>query len=177
MTKKLITSIAIVLMMTGGLASCESTSDDIERHNLISYNLLKMGAADPKLLIGEWVPIRFSYTVNGSRISNVATISEGRLIIPAAPTPIENKAADRWELRHVNSTWFVCSLSGNLINLEQKGSTFINVPNGHEEVQMVSALRNAHSFVVKDNELFIYFIGTRNRNLLIFKKQQNYEYN
>ena len=40
-----------------------------------------------------------------------------------------------------------------------------------EEKDIVSALVKAHTFVVKDDELIIYFTGMDGKNLLILKKR------
>ena len=127
------------------------------------------GDIDPALLIGEWDCVKFTYITGGNKIFNESNISKGILKIPYAPTPIEHNPEDRWKLDHSNSNWFVCSLDGNSINLEHKGSTLMS--GTPEEDNIVKALMNVYSFVIKDNELMLYFEGTEVKNLLILKKR------
>ena len=143
----------------------------VDIKDLIASNLLKTGTADTALLIGKWDVVKFAYTANGNEISDITAISKAMLTIPFAVTPVENNLEDRWRLYCVNSIWFVSSLSGNLIELAMRGSTFVNVPDDHEENYIVLALINAYSFVIIDDELIIYFTGIEGKNLLILKKQ------
>ena len=162
----------LLLILLGNFSSCEK-NEPKDGRDLISSNLLKTGSIESALLIGEWDCIKFAYTVDGNTILDVTTISNAILLIPVAPTPIEHEMEDRWHLSCVNSNYFICSLSGNLVELQLllKGSTYINVPDSHEENQILEALAKAYSFVIKDNELMIYFTGVENKNLLILKKK------
>ena len=125
---------------------------------------------DPALLIGEWDCVKFAYTEDGKTISDVAAISRGHLEIPFAPTPVENNPEDRWSFHHTyNTSYFICSISGNLIELKLDGYSFAAfLP---EELAIIFALENAYSFAVKDDELMIYFAKGDHWNLLILKKQ------
>ena len=127
------------------------------------------GDVDSALLIGEWDCVKFAYTTDGSKISNVSNISKGNLTIPYAPTPTEQNVEDRWRLNHTNSNLFICSLDGNLIELKLKGSTYAGSP--QEEQDICEALVNTYSFVIKGDELLFYFNGVKGKNLLILKKQ------
>ena len=40
----------------------------------------------------------------------------------------------------------------------------------HEEETLSTALMNAYSFVIKGDELIIYFTGAEDKNVLIFQK-------
>jgi len=149
----------------------------------ISFNLSENGKTDPDLLIGEWDAIAFAYTVDGKRISNRTAISKGRLKIPVAITVIDDDGKGLWELSVVNTSMYACSLSGNLIELTFCRSTYIYVPPLHIENDLTIALVTACSFVIKGNELIIYFtkvedkdllpncLVIENKNLLIFKKR------
>jgi len=61
-----------------------------------------------------------------------------------------------WHLSVCNSSTWICSLSDNLINLKCYGSTLKGCSNSAEN-DIAFALSNAYSFVVKGNELIIYF--------------------
>ena len=124
---------------------------------------------DPALLIGEWDCVKFAYTEDGKTISDVAAISKGHLEIPFAPTPVENNPEDRWCFEYKNAILFICSISGNLIELKLDGYTYAMPP--PEELAIAWALENAYSFAVKDDELMIYFAKGDHWNLLILKKQ------
>ena len=79
---------------------------------LISFNLSESGNIDPELLIGEWDCVKFAYTADGKKISNVVAISQGRLTIPNEPF-IENiedigSILNDWE-KDLNFRWhFSC---------------------------------------------------------------------
>jgi len=167
----------------------ETLSDE-----LISFNLSESGTIDTELLIGEWDCVKFAYTEDGKNISDVVNITNAYLDIPVAPTDTVCEVYDSetgmysqskvWVLHSTyNGGGWLCSLSGNLINLTFCGSTKIYVPNPHEERDMVWALDNAKSFVIKGNELMIYFTGdeddksftsiagNKRINLIILKKR------
>ena len=134
---------------------------------------------DTSLLIGEWDIVEFAHIASDNKISNVESLSRGRLVIPFAHTPIEHDTSNRWMLRYLNSYWFICSLNGNLIELKLCGSSYGGVL--PEERKMFHALINAYSFAIRGDHLFFYFIGEglegevyrkyNNCNLLILKKR------
>jgi len=142
-----------------------------ELYDQISFNLSKMGEIEPVQLNGVWDCVRFAYTADGNTISEVAAISKGELTIPAFFT---DKIEDTWRLSYVNDIWYTysfssSSLSDNLLTLNLAGSTIVGAPPEEDEIDM--ALENAYSFVIKGNELMIYFIGVENKNLLILEKR------
>ena len=136
----------------------------------ISINLLKSGEADTELLIGKWELVKFAYTADGKKISNVATVSGDSLSIPAE------------YLWYVSESTYTCSISGNLIELALS-STSIDVEPPHIKYDVMFALSCAYSFVIKGDELIIYFKRVEdekllssctvieNKNLIIFKKR------
>ena len=166
--------IAIILI---SLTSCKEETAKEETPETIAANLLKQGTADPELLLGEWELIKFAYTKDGNGISDREKILYGNpkkihptLNIPFAPTPIENEMGDRWCLNYYNSIWYICSLTDHLINLTPRGSTLVYAP---VENVTLSAFRNAYSFVIKGNELIIYFKKGERKNLLILEKKKS----
>ena len=126
-----------------------------------SENPPASGDIDSTLFIGEWDCIKFAYIADDKTISDVAVLSKGYFIIP--------NMEDKWTFVHTNEIFYEHSISGNLIKLTMRGSTFILPP--QEEIDICEALKNAYSFAIKDNELMIYFTGIENKNLLIFKKR------
>ena len=167
MAEMLCMTLLLLLTATG----CNKQEANINQDDLISSNLLKNGDIDSTSLVGEWKCIKFAYTTNGDAILDVASISTGNLTIPIASTPIENTLEDRWCLSHTNQNWYICSLSNNLIDLiiTLNGSTYV-MPS-LEEIDITFALENAYSFVIRDDELIIYFRGGENKNLLILKRK------
>ena len=166
----------------------------------ISFNLSENGKTDPKLLIGEWDAVAFAYTADGNKISNRTSISKGkgRLIIPNEPfikniediesimDDLEKDLNSRWHFSCVNWYGFFClSTSGNVIEIIQRGSTFIYPIPPNIEYDLTCALKATHSFVIKGNELIFYFpkiedddlfsyftvIEQNKTNLLILKKR------
>ena len=148
----------------------------------IAANLLKQGTANPEHLIGRWYFVKYAYTKDGNTISDrdavvmhsyPPIVPLPTLTIPFAPTPAENNLEDSWHFGYYNSIWYVCSLNNHLIKLTKRGFTLIKAPPNEAEID--SAFINAYSFVIKGNELIIYFKGENDKNLLIFKKQKELE--
>jgi hypothetical protein len=159
------------LLLTICLIGTACEKDSKKDHNLIASNLSKNGSSDLSLLVGNWDFVKFGYTSDGNKILDRTTISKAYLKIPAAPTSIENGMNKQWMLHSVNSIWYSCSISNNLIELTFCGSTYVQVAPLHEENEISFALENAYSFVIKGDGLIIYFIGIEDKNLLILKKQ------
>jgi len=140
----------------------------------ISFNLSENGKTDPDLLIGEWDATAFAYTADGKKVSNLATISD-------CPVRIVNTFLwheDDELLDHEFSVNFkICSYpysrSGNKIKyIRERSACFaINVPWTNVEMKVDNSLKNAYSFVIKGNELIIFFTEAKDNNLLIFKKR------
>jgi hypothetical protein len=171
--KFLLLAAGAFVVMTFAVIGCNNdngvVNNDNNQNDKISLNLSKNGEIEPTRLIGVWDCVKFAHTKDGNIISDIAVISKGELTIPVAPTPIEENVDDRWHLKHSNDNFYICSLSNNLINLTLKGSTFMMSP--PEEEELLLALANAYSFVIKGNELIIYFTGAENKNLLILEKR------
>jgi len=178
--------------------SCKSERDEEPGPQLsdeeITANLAKQGKCDPALLIGRWDSIRYAYTSDGNKIFyEVATTMGYCLVIPTVPTPSRPDSIPDWKQWWHPDLWylipgsqpaFCCSLSGNLIFIKNSSSTYAGY--GIEQNDLVFALVNSYSFVIKGNELIIYFTGKppeeeftkdytekfRNKNLLIFKRKK-----
>jgi len=153
--------------------SCQNEGDaklseqlSFEQIEQISINLSIGGEINPELLIGEWELIKFAFTADGKKISDVAAISSGILI----PTSIDDDGLAQWCLITANSTCFIYSLEGNRIKLKRKGVSFsyVYVIPPNEEYDLISALNNAYSFVIKDNELMIYFMKEKDKEILSY---------
>jgi len=164
----------------------------------ISINLSENGKSDPELLIGEWDAIKFAYTADGHKISDVVNITSAQLVIPVVPTDSECEVFDpkigsfkssvQWGLKSINGSGWLCSISRNSIKVTCCGYTKRGVPCPHEEWDIFTAFYNAYSFVINGNELMIYFTENKDRffgdaakrcsiagekkmNLIIFKKR------
>jgi len=189
-----VTMLFVVCSISWSCQSKNEVNDQPLSDELITLNLSENGKTDPSLLIGEWDAIKFAYTANGTKIFDIVKIKSASLEIPIVPTGTEcevydpetgmHKASEKWLLRSsINGGGWICSLSENLIKLTFCGSTKIYVPNPHEEWDLVWALNNAKSFVIKGNELMIFFTGDEENkgftsiagdkkiNLLILKKR------
>ena len=148
------------------LPLAEPVSDE-----MIASDLSENGETDPKLLIGEWDPIMFACTADGRKISNVAAIASNYAVTISDLTFIYNDNL-LGPLYFVNCVFFY-SRSDNLISyLEEKSLWYaVNMPVTDVERKIFKALSNAYSFVIKGNELIIFFTGVENNNLLILKKR------
>ena len=166
--------------MAGGFVSCKE-KESKDRHDLISSNLSKNGSIDPAFLIGEWELIKFSYTEDGKRISDVKTISRvSDVSLSYNIVKIRDDDPTQYIIdapSGVSGPWIFAnnylfySISGNLISFAKlSGSVWaIDIHMTDEGFDILNALTNAYSFVIKDNELIIYFTGIDNKNLLILK--------
>jgi len=98
-------------------------------------------------------------------------------------------ASETCKLRVINGSGWLCSLSGNSIKFSFCGQTKIGIPCPHEEWDIFKAFYKASSFVIKGNELMIFFTededgffgdvskrcsiaGEKKMNLIIFKKSK-----
>ena len=175
--KKLLFLLLVVCLIG---TACEKESKD--KHALISSNLSKKGSNDTKLLIGEWKLIKFAYTKNGENISDVKTISMVSAISLSYNT-IEIRDDD--PKQYISNApsglfgpWMVAnenlfySISGYLISYSSSSDNvfLIDIHVTDEGYDVLNALMNTYSFVIKDNELIVYFTGDKNKNLLILKK-------
>ena len=144
-------------------------SVDDNLNDLITFNLAKLGIADSELLIGKWSFVTYAYTEDGIVISEIPSKPKGLLQIKDTKV---NSFEKQWEFKYENTSYYECYLSGSLLKLPFRGSTLIYVPEEEEnEVNLTSAIRNVYSFVIKEDELLIYYIGIDDENILIFKKQ------
>jgi len=176
-----------------------SCQKDMLSDEQISENLLGSGgiggiegSIDPKLLIGEWEPVRFAFTADGKEIKNRENISItddwGRpyyLEINDFPYEYKERMMFRFplpvDLSDLFGYWYYLnlhlfySISDNLISYrpEINGyflASWVGADYNKEELNIIGALQNVHSFVIRNNELIIYFKGDENKNLLILKK-------
>jgi len=141
-------------------------SVDDNLNDLITSNLSRKGVADPVLLIGEWDFAKYAYTEDGNVVSEVSTISGGYLKIVA--TKLIN-ITDQWLFENANENFYDFSLSGNLVKLRFRRGTYAMPP--PEEVDIMTALKSAYSFVIIGDELLIYYTGKEDKNLLVLKKR------
>ena len=145
-------------------------SADDELNDLITSNLSKQGIADPERLIGKWDFITYAYSEDGITISDIPTeFKKGYLQVK------NNSMASSggwWDFNYVNTMTYGPSLSGNLIKLGFRATTLIytSPEDTEQEVNIANALRGAYSFVIKGDELIIYYTGASDKNLLILKK-------
>ena len=155
----------VLVLLTLGLSIFGCNKDkgkgDDELHDLILSNLLKNGAIDAALLRGDWDCIRFAYTTDGNTISDVTTLSTGFVSI--------QDVANLWLVYHTHEHHYDCLISSHLISLSLNGSTFVMLT--PEEMDITYSLENAYGFVMKADELMIYFTGVDSKNLLILKKK------
>ena len=152
--------------------SCQS-KNELYQDDIIEFNLSESGTIDRELLIGRWDCVNFAYTEDGKNISNVATISNCSFNIREANLWYES---DRLRGHQFSVMFNYCSypysMKANKIKyIYDKGVCYpIGLPRTDDEGGVATALQNAYSFVIKGNDLIIYFTGVQNKNLLILKK-------
>ena len=182
----------LLMIFAGSFSSCKNNGDLHEQNDkigqsttdeLIISNLSKDGLIDPELLIGEWDMIKFAFTPDGVEITNEEAIAKGYLFIPSAPTPKDSKCNDLdnlWMVTPTNYSWYIGSIFDNLIKFTHCSSTYAYIIPPNERYGIGYAIDNAYSFVIRGNELIIYFKQAvsfdywaviENKNLLILKKR------
>jgi hypothetical protein len=179
----------LIFSILAGNFSCESlteedqTQDNADPLDLISSNLLKMGKIDPALLIGEWDCVKFAYTADGNEISDVKDISNlGQLaygwykirIRDDDPTQyISDAPPGLFGPLSFGVQNLFYSISGGLMHFSRFSDYVFQIllPETEEVHDVLYALRNTYSFVIRNNELIIHFTGAENKNLLILKKR------
>jgi len=177
MKQTVIFLIGLIAVIIISFTGCKEETAKEENPDVIAANLLKQGAADPELLLGEWNFIRFAYTKDGKEISDRNTLGEGtpipQLEISSTATLIENEMLKMvWRLWFINSYRFHYSLKSNIIKFESCDRTYVYSPKyDHIEREIDAAFCNAYSFVIKDNKLIIYFKKGEDKNLLILEKR------
>ena len=130
-------------------------------NDIIASNLSKKGSNDWELLIGNWRWKTFAYTKDGD------TISELDSIFVNMSLEIEGYYSS-WYLKYTNK-WIVHALiSNHFINLRCSNpyATPLN-----DERNLIACFEKAYSFVIKDNELIIYFTDNDHVNLIILKRK------
>jgi len=163
--------IVISLCITG----CRDEKVQEENPEIIAANLLKQGTADINLLPGKWNIIKFAYTKDGNEISdkNAIIYSDFQLhpyfIIP-------DEISNEWFFQFVNQHLWECSITRNLISYSSiKSITYIYIIEGTEThktyKELILSLKKSYSFVIRGNELIIYYQGSEGKNLLILEKQ------
>ena len=168
-------------MLAINITGCNKDEEDAvqqlsnEQIEQITLNLSKNNDVSYELLAGKWKPIKFAYTTDGIKVSDVATISAKYTFnIPDEYRNSTDSFSFDDELLgpmfFTNFSYFY-SRSGNLISHAGGFNFMVNLPDVTDDDRMVSrTLTNVFSFVVKDNELIIYFAGDKNKNLLILKR-------
>jgi hypothetical protein len=168
---------AILLTFIVGFSSCNDNNRILEP-DLIAANLKKNSSTtDLANLIGDWDLIKFAYTADGNKITDVDLIlydilgkpHYGRLSIDFELT--SEQRVPIWLFSFMSSFRIEYSISlSNLINLRVFQISY-DLPLFELQDAVVSALDNAYSFAVKGDELLIHFIDTEKQNLLVFKRQ------
>jgi hypothetical protein len=139
-----------LLVFTGGFSACKEKNNDLTP------------------LIGEWSITKFAYT-DGNNILNEVIISN------CMDSTINiSDAVDYAFSMYFKICNYVYSRSGDRITYIQKKSSCwqVIVSWTDEEMEIANALQNAYKFVIKNNELMIYFTGNETKNLLILKNDK-----
>ena len=135
-----------------------------------------------KKILSEWEPIKFAYSANGENYEDIS-------VIPNNIAKPFNEMAKRITVYEGNAgftvnelTTITCrfsteyyfySISNNLIKLTDfRNPLYVDIHYTDEAFDIMCALRNVYSFVIKGNELFVYFTGLKDKNILIFKKYE-----
>ena len=181
----------LLLMFLGIFLSCQTNDEDDQQlteplsDEEISVNLVKKGKIDPTLLIGEWDLIKFAYTADGKKISDIAVISKVAIRrVDVNGSPINRLIIYDYDSKDYDGIdvpsgpwvfwpyYLHYSISGNLINyLKEDSYIYVMDTFTDEGYDVLNVLMNTYSFVIKGKELIIQFTGEDDKNLLILKKR------
>ena len=156
-----------------------SMTQPLKAIDYCDYDLYYSHKSNPERLLGVWELVKFAYTPGGNVITDVAEISNGTLAIMYIPPerPQYGMYGYQWWFSGRNEYMYEFSFSGNMIELAVNHffSRYPDfpLPPSPEEVELENAIKNAHNFVIKDDELIIFFAGIENKNVLILKKISN----
>jgi len=145
----------------------------IQQIEQISINLSIDGEINPELLIGEWECNKFAYTAEGINISRETDISDCVVNIRDTYLVTDEKFIEYDIAVYFKNYLLPYSIIDNRIKyiLEKSACYPILEPYTNDELEVENALQNTYSFIIKGNELMIYFTGVKNKNLLILKKR------
>ena len=161
-------------MVVLGCWSCENkTLSEPLSDEQIASNFAKNGKTDPELLIGEWDCTNFAYTADGNTISCVSQILNCAVNIRKAFSLTDDELPGYDISVLFKSCSYPYSISSEYLNyiVEKSACYAILIQYANDEIGVDHALKNTYSFVIKGNELTIYFTGLKDKNLLILKKR------
>jgi len=151
------------------------TEDDLSKsYELIASNLSKKGSHNLELLEGDWRFVSLAYTEDGNVCMDVVYLSPEKLL--------SKGVMKITKYDYLSVPWFFWpyflyySFSDNLMLAKEDNlsaySYILRVFDDHKaELEILDALMNAYSFVIRDDELIIQFTGLKKTNLLIYKKE------
>jgi hypothetical protein len=165
--------------------------DPILSDDEITFNLSQNGSNDPDLLIGIWELVEFAYTADGKKITNSRAIADVTLSFPERykfirisdddslmynPTHLFDcddvpLGVTRWFTFVTNYLFYI--ISADLITYWCGYAYLVDRHITDEGYNVLSALRNAYSFVSKDNELIVYFKHKEDPRYFDFKGDEN----
>jgi hypothetical protein len=176
---------AILLTFIVGLVSCNDYDKESKENKkaMSNLNLTDYESVDPMRLVGDWELIKFAYTEDENRITDIRAISEcssNSISITEAVSVQDDDLPD-----YAFSVFFkVCKYAYSLkslstydlgpnyvLNQKESFCFAVLVPYTDDEIEIDNALRNIYSFFIKDDELIIQFARAKDKNLLILKKR------
>ena len=197
LTKKLILfTLPLLLVMI--IAGCKKKEPLSDRQRII--NLAGDWEFNKELLLGMWKPVYFAYTDNGKQISerkDVAISLDCTFEITDHITDNNDGLMitflEIYRMFYTTSSYFVSlntkqyvyNGAGPYNGVGMQYNTFTGLDNGiaditgsdfkrveldYGELNIYTVLEKAFGFVIRNDELFIYFSGTENINLLKLKK-------
>jgi len=198
---KMKNSIGLIPIMILVFVSCQADrsgyngkiSDDLQEY-IVDYPEFSGSEEDnSNLLIGEgysyreivakWELVKFAYTVDGENYKDIAVISKisepsysiNEKIITVLHGNLNFTVNELTTTTLIFTTeYYFYSISDNSIRLtDYRNPLYVNINYTDDAFDVMHALKYAQSYIIKDNELFIYFTGLKNKNLLILKKHES----
>ncbi len=154
------TKTILLLLATCLLLVFASRCKEKEETLTLCKELLKRGAANPELLIGEWRFESFSHTKDGVNFIEKGKIAKGKIVITDSDTI--------W-LTHTNEYRYIYEISSsNKIKIRLNGSTFINPPD--EEIYITEVFDKVMCYSIYNNVLYLHFSESGEQNILVLNK-------
>ena len=192
MMNKQIKLFTLLLLLVMIIAGCKKEEISVKQ---VTINLAGDWEFNQEHLLGMWKPVYFAYTNDGKKISGRDVISSNYTVKIESTSPIIRLVLtflENYRMHYSISSYFALleikqyvyydfnpngtgtqydtftQLDKMLADLF--GTDFKRVEFDYNGLKIYKALERARSFVIRNDELFIYFAGRENENLLILKK-------
>jgi hypothetical protein len=161
--KNIVSKIVAVVLLLTGIISCSNKGESISDVEI-----------DIEDIMGTWEVFEFAHTANGNKISSVHDLPP--FLVTFTETPpfyLEDEVLKSDFFMGFKVCNYALSQASNgtrfMIDMHHCDLTLF-VGWTDDCIEIDKSLSNAYSFAIKDEQLFIHFKGSKNKNLLILNR-------